>query len=127
MKLMLLLTAALMVSGCAAKVGTVEVFGKKVMLTASLGCEAADLATSMYAFGQDQGAYEVNPLLAPAQHDPLRFTLRKVVLAAPTNVIGVWMFERGQPLWGGIILGSNAVVKCWIASRNDRLRIGNDQ
>ena len=108
----------LFLTGCGA--ARSQMWRKSVAVTVSVGCEAADLATSMYAFGQRTGV-ELNPLLAGVQDDPLRFAARKVALAAPAHVWALWLWDR-QPVLARMLLYGNGAMKCWVASRNDRLR-----
>ena len=118
-KTIALVMLAILASGCALKGHKFQL--KTAALSFSLGCEAADLATSMYVFGQKTGV-ELNPLLAGVQDQPLRFAARKALLAAPLNVGGAWLIDHDRKKAGAILLVGNGIAKCLIASRNDRYR-----
>jgi hypothetical protein len=66
----LIVVSAVLLTGCATRLVP------HLAMTASIGCEAADTATTMYYVGAG-AAREVNPYLAPVQHHPLAFTWRK--------------------------------------------------
>ena len=94
---------------------------KSVAVGVSLSCEGADAVTSAYAFGA-RTATEQNPLLAPVQYQPLRFALRKAALAAPGNVVPVWLWDHNHSKLARVLLYGNAVAKCVVAIRNNRFR-----
>lgn len=91
-------------------------------MSASIGCEAADGMTSMYYIGKGV-AEEANGFLRPVQHDPLRFTLRKFGVAGAVNTM-TWAVEKDHPTLATLAWMANAVGKCYLASRNDRLARG---
>lgn len=76
----------------------------------------------MYAIGKGV-AREANPYLAPVQDFPLAFVARKYAVAGATNT-GFWVMEKKHPWLATIGYASNAVLKCYVATRNDRIGRG---
>ena len=93
-----------------------------VALAASAGCEAADMASTMYFVGKGT-VREANDYLARYQDFPLQFTAVKWGTA--TAGMGfLWWVHTKYPTVATVLLTANAVGKCWIATRNDRLGRG---
>jgi len=114
-----ILITVLLAAGCAFP-KKASIARKTIAISASLACEASDLATSMYVFGQGTGR-EKNPFLASAQDRPLEFAAKKVALAAPINVTAAMIWDD-HPIMARIMLYGNAAAKCAIAFQNDRIR-----
>lgn len=112
---------AVALTGCAARIQPHR-WTAHVALALSAGCDAADLATTMYWRGAAT-VVERNPLLVATQDFPLAFTARKWGLATAVNAAGFAVHER-HPAVTSLLLFGNAALKCSLAARNDRIGRG---
>lgn len=84
----------------------------RVALGASIGADAADLATTLQA--RQRGAVEANPLLRPALV-PLK------VAVASGFAVALWRLHRTHPRMATGLLIGNAALKGWASWHNARV------
>lgn len=123
----LLLLAALLASGCSLRTVPLSAWLPHAAMTVSLGCEAADLGTTLYWQGYTRSHQDIGAAvgaLPPAPRTvadyPLRYTATRGLAAAGTNT-GLWLLQQREPLVAAVGYGFNALIKCVLARDADAL------